>query len=72
MAMQKVLKMLLAGGANKDAADNAGATPVYIAAHQGHAKVLEMLLAARAHKDAANINGARQSSRLPGMATHRS
>ena len=50
--------MLLAEGANKDAADNGGATPMIIAAEIGHAEVLKMLLAAGANKDAANNEGA--------------
>ena len=49
--------MLLAEGANKDAADNGGATPMIIAAEICHAEVLKMLLAAGANKDAAANDG---------------
>jgi len=53
----KVMK-LLAAGANKDAADDDGATPMFMAAENGHAQVLKMLLAAGANKDAASNAGA--------------
>ena len=45
-------------GANKDAADDDGATPMFMTAENGHAQVLKMLLAAGANKDAANNEGA--------------
>ena len=35
--------MLLAVGANTDAANNGGATPMYVAAQNGHAEVIKML-----------------------------
>ena len=38
----KVMK-LLAAGANKDAADNDGETPIFWAALNGHAEVIKML-----------------------------
>ena len=38
----EVIKMLLAAGANKDAADKDGCTPLYIAAEDGHAEVIKM------------------------------
>jgi len=53
----KVLKMLLAAGANKDVACNDGFTPVHFAAQNGHAEVLKMLLAAGANKDVACNDG---------------
>ena len=49
--------MLLAAGANKDAARNDGFTPMMIAAQKGHVEVLKMLLADGDNKDAANKNG---------------
>ena len=64
--------MLLAEGANKDAADNGGATPMIIAAEIGHAEVLKMLLAAGANKDAAANDGVLQGISLPRMAMQRS
>ena len=70
--LAEVLKMLLAEGANKDAAANDGFTPMIIAAQKGHAEVLKMLLAAGVNKDAAYNNGARQSSWLPRSAKQRS
>ena len=53
----KVMKFL-AAGANKDAADDDGATPMFMTAENGHAQVLKMLLAAGANKDASNNEGA--------------
>src|SRR3989338_6798246 len=48
----QVVEMLLASGANKDAATNMGCTPIYEAALNGRHQVVEMLLAAGANKDA--------------------
>ena len=41
-------KVLLAAGANKNAAQKGGATPIYAAAQEGHAAIVAALLAAGA------------------------
>ena len=49
--------MLLAAGANKDAARNDGATLMYVAAQSGHAEIPKMLLEAGANTDPAANGG---------------
>ena len=49
----EVVGLLLAAGADKDAAKQSGATPVFIAAQEGQEGTLRLLLAAGADKDRA-------------------
>ena len=53
----KIVKGLLAGGANKDKAIDGGATPLFMAAHNGHIAVVEALLKVGADKSKATIFG---------------
>jgi ankyrin repeat protein len=52
-----VVKYLVQQGAEKDTADNAGATPLFMAALQGHLAVLQYLAQQGADKNKANNNG---------------
>ena len=53
----EVARLLLEANADKDQAVNDGATPLFIAAQQGHLEVARLLLEANADKDQANENG---------------
>ncbi|ETN62064.1 hypothetical protein AND_006257 [Anopheles darlingi] len=53
-----VMKLLLAAGANPDAARNDGATPLWIAAQMGHDHIVKILLHHGAYVDAVRCDGA--------------
>ena len=52
-----VVRALLDAGADKDLANNDGATPLFIAAHDGHDAIVRTLLGAGADKDRASNDG---------------
>ncbi len=52
------MRELLARGANVNAADNFGGTPLILASWCGHAEVVQALLSAGADKRLMRINGA--------------
>jgi len=51
---EEVVKLLLDGGGEVDAADNEGWTPLHKAAADGHLPVVKLLLAAGANREAQN------------------
>ncbi|CAE7420719.1 CTTNBP2, partial [Symbiodinium sp. KB8] len=57
-AGEKVIRLLLEANADKDKATPGGATPLYIAAKNGHLEVVRLLLEANADKDKAFRDGA--------------
>ena len=56
---ERVVELLLASGADKDAAAIDGSTPLSITSQNGHSSVVGLLLAAGADKNAVMNNGAR-------------
>jgi ankyrin repeat protein len=52
-----VVQLLLAAGANVNAAEQSGETPLYAAAQGGHSQVMQLLLAAGANVNAADSSG---------------
>ena len=52
------LQLLIEAGADKDQAANDGATPLFMAAHEGHLDVVRHLVEVGAHKDQATNYGA--------------
>jgi ankyrin repeat protein len=52
-----VVRHLLDVGADKDQANNSGATPLFIAAENGHLDVVRHLVEVGADKDEANNSG---------------
>ena len=53
----RVIELLLANGADKEAANHEGRRPIYMASRNGHLQVVELLLSAGADKNAKNNNG---------------
>lgn len=52
-----VVKLLLASGANVEAADKGGWTPLYVAASSGHVEVTKLLLSSGANIEAVTRSG---------------
>ena len=52
------VRMLIKAGADTNAADNCGATPLYLAAHFGHTENIQILLTAGADPNTTDIQGA--------------
>ena len=52
-----MVALLLQAGADKDKANNGGATPLYVSSHEGHEKVVARLIDAGADIDAADKHG---------------